>query len=65
MSNNYAIQCLAIALLGDSYDAEGYKETVPCSCLPTFHMHAVYGHHFEALECFCNILEIRYIKYNT
>jgi len=205
MSNNYAIQCLAIALLGDNYDAEGYKEPIPCSCeadndgaltmkilslisggmpsnlmdirmlkreskemvfancggMPTFfacgsnkpeenlknihmmesvfgtagggtlqfvcsktaitlarmfrvngeyimgiiegefeqkpreelrqttycfphgfvkadidydlffntiganHMHAVYGHHLEALEHFCNILEIRYIKYNT
>lgn len=32
LSNGYAIQCLAIALLNDNYDAEGYKEPIPCSC---------------------------------
>jgi len=32
LSDGYAIGCLAIALLGDNYDAEGYKEPIPTSC---------------------------------
>lgn len=32
LSDNYAIQCLAVALLNNDYDAEGPKKVIPCSC---------------------------------
>jgi L-fucose isomerase len=32
MSDYYAVQCLAVALLNNNYDAEGAKKVIPCSC---------------------------------
>src|SRR5690554_2296155 len=32
LSNGYVVQCLAVQLLGDPYDAEGPKEPMVCSC---------------------------------
>lgn len=32
MSDGYAIQCVAISLLNDIYDADGPKKAVPCAC---------------------------------
>ncbi len=32
MSNHYCLQCLAVSLCNDPYDAEGLKEPICCSC---------------------------------
>jgi L-fucose isomerase len=32
LSNGYALQCLAVQLLNDPWDADGPKRAVPCSC---------------------------------
>ncbi len=32
MSNHFVLQCLAIQMLNDPYDAEGPKEPIACSC---------------------------------
>ena len=32
MSNGYCLQCINVALSNDPYDADGFKQPVPCSC---------------------------------
>jgi len=32
LSDHYAVQCLAIALLNNPFDAEGNKPVIPCAC---------------------------------